>query len=170
MDSFEIAILDANDAADFRQFRLGALQDAPQAFGASYEAESAQPLTFFQNRLSTSKVWAASQDGAIVGTAGLASWSGARERHKGFVWGVFVAPPVRGQHIAWALLTRLLAYADLHYEQITLSVTAGNTAALSLYQQAGFVIYGKEPRALKDASGYSDELLMVRFAGSTPCD
>lgn len=170
MDSFEITVLDANDAAAFCQFRLTALQDAPQAFGSSYAAESAQPLTFFEDRLCSSKVWAASKGGTIVGTAGLAPWLGVRERHKGFVWGVFVASQVRGQRIAQALLTELLAYGNQHYEQITLSVTAENMAAFRLYQQAGFEVYGKEPNALKDETGYSDELLMVRFANKKPSE
>lgn len=170
MNSFEIIVLDANDAAAFRQFRLTALQDAPQAFGSSYAAESAQPLAFFENRLCSSKVWAARQGGKIVGTAGLAPWLGVRERHKGFVWGVFVESQVRGQRIAQALLTQLLAYGDQQYEQITLSVTAENRPALRLYQQAGFAIYGKEPNALKDETGYSDELLMVRFANRKPSE
>ncbi|MGH8844303.1 MAG: GNAT family N-acetyltransferase [Advenella sp.] len=168
MDPFEIAILDADDAGAFRQFRLAALQSAPQAFGSSHAAESAQPLAFFQDRLRTSKVWAARQHDAIVGTAGLAPWLGVRERHKGYVWGVFVDAHARGQGIAQALLTRLLAYAEQHYEQVTLSATAVNTPALKLYQQAGFEIYGKEPRSLKDETGYSDELLMVRFTGKSP--
>ncbi len=168
MDSIEIVILDADDAAAFRQFRLAALQSAPQAFGSSHAAESTQPLAFFQERLQTSKVWAARKNGAIVGTAGLAPRLGVREQHKGYVWGVFVATRARGQGIAPALLNHLLAYADCHYEQVTLSVTAANTPALTLYQQAGFAIYGKEPKSLKDETGYSDELLMVRFAGKRP--
>lgn len=168
MDSFEIAILDADDAAAFRQFRLTALQSAPQAFGSSHAAESVQPLAFFQDRLGASKVWAARKDGAIAGTAGLAPWLGVREQHKGYIWGVFVAEQARGLGIARALLRCLLAYADQHYEQVTLSVTAENTPALMLYQQTGFEIYGKEPRSLKDETGYSDELLMVRFAGKRP--
>jgi ribosomal protein S18 acetylase RimI-like enzyme len=42
-------------------------------------------------------------------------------------------------------------------------VVQDNTAALSLYRALGFEVYGSEPRALKDAGRYSDELLMVRF-------
>jgi ribosomal protein S18 acetylase RimI-like enzyme len=38
-----------------------------------------------------------------------------------------------------------------------------NTAALALYRELGFEVYGVEPRALKGASGYADEVLMVRF-------
>ncbi|HLU04529.1 MAG TPA: GNAT family N-acetyltransferase [Advenella sp.] len=168
MDPIEIAILDANDAAAFRRFRLAALQSAPQAFGSSHAAESAQPLAFFQERLRTGKVWAARAGNTIVGTAGLTPCSGVRERHKGFLWGVFVASHLRGQGIAKALLEQLLAYADQHYEQVILSATAVNLRALTLYQQAGFEIYGKEPRSLKDETGYSDEFLMVRFSAPNP--
>lgn len=45
-------------------------------------------------------------------------------------------------------------------EQLTLAVVRQNHAAIALYQQAGFVTYGIEPRALKTEAGYADEVLM----------
>ncbi len=164
MDTYAICALLPTDAPAFRDFRLGALRNAPQAFGSTHEAESTKALSFFQERLHTNTVLAAHANGTIVGTAGLAANTGAREKHKGFIWGVFVAPRARGQGVANALLTALLAHADQHYEQVVLTVTADNLPALTLYQHAGFEIYGREPRSLKDGKDYSDEILMIRFA------
>jgi len=164
MNLTDIITLSSEQASAFRDIRLAALLQAPQAFGASHAVESAKPLSFFEERLRTSMVWAARQNGTLVGVACLAPGMSDREKHKGFVWGVFVAPEVRGQGVSRALLTTLLTWADQHYEQVTLTVTATNTAALALYQQAGFDVFGREPRALKDETGYSDEILMVRFA------
>jgi ribosomal protein S18 acetylase RimI-like enzyme len=48
-------------------------------------------------------------------------------------------------------------------EQLTLSVVQDNEAARNLYRALGFETYGIEPRALKSAAGYADELLMVCF-------
>jgi ribosomal protein S18 acetylase RimI-like enzyme len=164
MDTYEITAISPDEASAFRDFRLGALRDAPQAFGSTYEAEATKALSFFQERLSTNIVLAARTNGTIVGTAALAANSGAREKHKGFIWGVFVAPRARGQGVANALLTTLLAHADQHYEQVILTVMADNLSALALYQRIGFEAYGREPRSLKDETGYSDEILMIRFA------
>jgi ribosomal protein S18 acetylase RimI-like enzyme len=38
-----------------------------------------------------------------------------------------------------------------------------NESAQSLYERFGFTAYGIEPNALKTPSGYSDEILMVKF-------
>jgi ribosomal protein S18 acetylase RimI-like enzyme len=43
-----------------------------------------------------------------------------------------------------------------------------NAAAPALYRGLGFEAYGVEPRALKSAAGYADEVLMVRFLASRP--
>ena len=48
-------------------------------------------------------------------------------------------------------------------EQLTLSVVRDNEAAAGLYRALGFEAYGVEPRALKGAGGYADEVLMVCF-------
>lgn len=47
-------------------------------------------------------------------------------------------------------------------EQLTLTVVQGNDAALALYQKYELQPYGMEPRALKTAAGYADEVLMWR--------
>ena len=118
---------------------------SPQAFGASHAVESAKPLSFFEERLRTSRVWAARQDNTLVGLACLAPGMSDREKHKGLIWGVFISPEIRGQGVSRALLATLLNWADQHYEQVTLTVITTNTAALALYQQAGFDIFGSEP-------------------------
>ena len=45
-------------------------------------------------------------------------------------------------------------------ERVELGVTAGNEPALSLYESAGFRVYGREPAAIKVAGVDYDELLL----------
>ena len=158
----EIRRLAGADAADYRAIRLAALRVDPDAFGSTYQAEAALPLSAFAERLATSAVFAAYADGALVGMAGYKHKQGARERHKGFVWGTFVAPGRRRQGVAEALMRALLEAAAVELEQLTLCVVKENTAAIALYRKLGFEIYGIEPRALKSAHGYADEVLMAR--------
>ncbi|KHK57379.1 GCN5 family acetyltransferase [Ralstonia sp. A12] len=151
------------DAADYRAIRLAALQDSPEAFGSTYEAEAGLPLAAFAQRLTTTTVLGAYDGARIVGMVGFKQQTGAKDAHKGFVWGFYVAPEVRGRGVGTALVDGIVAAATGVVEQLTLSVVHTNAAALALYQRCGFDTYGIEPRALKSAAGYADEVLMVRF-------
>lgn len=151
------------DAADYRAIRLAALGGAPEAFCATYAAEVGLPMEAFAERLATSTVLGAFDGAHIVGMAGFKRQSGAKHAHKGFVWGFYVAPEARGRGVGLALIDGIVAAATGVVEQITLSVVHNNAAALALYQRCGFDTYGVEPRAIKSAEGYADEVLMVRF-------
>ncbi|MFX3550248.1 GNAT family N-acetyltransferase [Ralstonia mannitolilytica] len=102
-------------------------------------------------------------DGAgIAGMVGFKAQTGARHAQKGFVGG-YVAPRARGRGVGRALMDGIVAAATGRVEQLTLSVVRTNAAALALYAQCGFTAYGLQPRALKSAQGYADEVRMVRF-------
>ncbi len=163
MSNFEIRRLGIIDVADYRSIRLAALQGEPDAFGSVYEVEAARPSSAFAERLDTSIIFSAYAGGDIVGMAGLKQEAGLKDRHKGFVWGMYVRPNARGQGIGAALLAAIIGGAEQIVEQLTLTVVQGNNAALSLYEKYGFRAYGVEPRALKTAAGYSDEILMSRI-------
>jgi len=95
--------------------------------------------------------------------AGFVRETGWKERHKGRVWGVYLAARMRGQGIGRnmlnALLQRAAALDDL--KQILISVATVQTAASALYRSLGFVPFGREPRALKIGNRYLDEEYMV---------
>ncbi len=164
MPTFLIRQLTPADAADYRAIRLAALQNAPEAFGSTYEMEAGRSTSGWEERLQTPGAFAAFMDGEIVGMARFVQDAdSAKERHKGSVYAMYVAPEARGQGIGSALLEALIAYATGVVEQLRLGVVDTNDAAIRLYQMHGFEIYGTEIRALKTDAGYSNELLMVRF-------
>lgn len=105
-------------------------------------------------------------DGALVGTTALVVPTKLKQRHKGHVVGVYVAPPWRGTGLARDMLDRLIHEARASgLVLLTLSVTVGNTAARRLYQSAGFEIYGVEPLALRVGTTLlDDELMALRLA------
>lgn len=104
-------------------------------------------------------------DGAPAATLGVVRHDGRKERHRAFIWGVYTAPEVRGRGLA----SRLLASAIAHcralpgLRQIHLTVASHNGTAIRLYERAGFVRYGREPRALLLPDRAVDEDLMVLF-------
>jgi ribosomal protein S18 acetylase RimI-like enzyme len=162
MPPFTIRHLTPADAADYRAIRLAALQNAPEAFGSTYTFEAARPMSGWEERLAAPGAFGAYLDDEIVGMARFIQDAGsAKERHKGAVYGMYVAPQARGQGIGSALLSALIEHASGVVEQLRLGVVDTNIAAIRLYQKHGFEIYGTEMRALKTDTGYSNEVLMA---------
>jgi ribosomal protein S18 acetylase RimI-like enzyme len=85
--------------------------------------------------------------------------TGLRARHKGRISGVYVTPFARRQGVARALLSAILQNAkkDSSLEQLLLAVTTSQNAAMQLYLDPGFKVFGREPNAFKAGSEYVDE-------------
>ncbi|TMJ49463.1 MAG: GNAT family N-acetyltransferase, partial [Alphaproteobacteria bacterium] len=91
----EIRRLTSADAAAYRELRLAALRDSPEAFGSTFERESAQPLAWFRDRLANSQVFGAIRLSELLGIAGFARREHDKEKHKGLLWGMYVRPDAR---------------------------------------------------------------------------
>ena len=158
-----LRVLTADDAEEFRRFRLTALEESPHAFTESAAELRALPLAVTVERLRDSKednfVLGAFVDSHLVGTVGFFRLQGEKSNHKGRVWGVYVAPPFRRCGIARSLLDAVLnRIRDLRdIRQVSLAVATTQRGAMSLYASAGFTTYGLEPRALRVGSEYVDE-------------
>ncbi|MGB0006686.1 MAG: GNAT family N-acetyltransferase [Candidatus Sulfotelmatobacter sp.] len=167
--TIDLRFLAASDVDAYRNIRLEALESEPRAFGSSPEEhhglsreEIAQRISFDP---SEKFVVGAFVGDRLVGTAGFFRHKGLKERHKGHIWGVFVAREARGKRAGRDMLRMLLERAT-HIEgieQIMLSVATTQDAAVSLYRSLGFEPYGCERRALKIGDQYVDEEHMVLF-------
>jgi len=161
----EIRRLAQEDAADvgrYRDIRLEALRDNPEAFGSSFEAENAQPASWFSDRLGSSTVLGAFRGSELVGIAGFAIQQGQKRAHKGLLWGMYVRPDARTGGIGRQLIEAILDVARRHVELIQLTVVRDNARARRLYASLGFVDYGLERNALKQDGRTYDEVLMAK--------
>lgn len=162
----QIRRLQVADWSAFRAIRVQALSDAPEVYGTTLDQEVDQPETFWRDRLADplNEVFAGFQAETAVALAGLRDGAGGNVRHRGFIWGVFVAPSARRQGTAGRLMRALLDHADTREEIdfCELNVRADNQAAVRLYETLGFRTTGMIPRALKHGGRYGDELMMVR--------
>jgi ribosomal protein S18 acetylase RimI-like enzyme len=147
----------------YREIRLQALRLHPEAFGASFQEESARPLAFFVQRLTANTVFGGFLGQSLMGTAGFMPQAGAKSMHKSHMWGMYVRQSARGSGLARLLVAAVLDHATRHAEIIQLSVAAENIAAQRLYAAAGFQPYGLEVRSLKVEGRYLDEVLMVKL-------
>ena len=102
-------------------------------------------------------------DGRLAGTAGYFRRHEAKTRHKGRIWGVFVAPAFRRHGLGRNLLRALIDEARTidGLDQLDLSVATTQSAARRLYESLGFSIDGRELRSLKVGEAYVDEDLMA---------
>ena len=132
-------------------------------FGALYLLTRAFDLL---NKPSDAAVFGGFDRADLLGVAGFFVHRGAKEGHKGVLWGMYVRPEARGAGVARRLVEAVIAYARARVELIQLSVVVGNEQARRLYARLGFVEYGIEKNSLKFCGRYYDEILMAKDLGS----
>jgi len=159
--------LDASHAEAYRQLRLEALEQYPEAFASSHEEEQAWPIERFSNRLNSSDKFTlgAWLDQTLIGSVTLIPEQRTKLKHRANIVAMYVRPEHRSSGIGRQLMQQAIELArELgHIEQIYLSVMAHNEPAKRLYMALGFEAYGKDWRALKIGDAYHDEELMVLF-------
>ena len=153
----------------YQVLRLRALRDHPEAFGSAYEDEAVMALEKVAERLVSAPerfTLGAWQEESLVGMAGFSRNLGRKTRHRGMVWGMYVAPEARGQGVGAALLAEILQRVKRldGLEEVILAVTVGNPAAQRIYLQAGFVLSHVEKRYIKlDDTYYDIEWMTLRL-------
>jgi ribosomal protein S18 acetylase RimI-like enzyme len=164
-----IRLLSEADVDIFTPVRLRALKEDSEAFGASYEESVLVPREEMARRLrddGSNFVYGAFMDlgdgnPTLVGTAGFLRGAALKIRHKGTVWGVYVAPEGRGQGVAKALMITIIDRIKTidGVERIFLNVS--NPSARFLYTSLGFESQSIEKGAMKIDGRYVDEELMA---------
>ncbi len=141
-----IRTLHPDDWPIYRDLRLRALADAPQAFCSTHAEESQRTDDIWAARLAApafgdyQQGWpiAAEVDGMPVGLA----WVKLEGDHAS-VYQVWVAPEARGRGVGAALLDAAIGWARARKaSEVRLDVTSGDGAAARLYRRLGFVDTG----------------------------
>ncbi|MCS7484520.1 GNAT family N-acetyltransferase [Umezawaea endophytica] len=125
--------LEVDDWADWRELRLAALRDAPEAFGAK--------LAEWQGAGDTERRWRDRLDGvhnvlAYLDGEPAGMVSGMPNGHGVELISMWVAPFARGRGVGDALVDAVVDRAD---GTVSLAVKESNHAAAALYRRHGFV-------------------------------
>jgi len=165
----EIRIREAHpsDAVPFRELRLGALLDSPIAFGADYQKNLHQPIKYWEDLLTMhteeATIFLAGCEDNLIGMTGITRGGSPKTKHGAWIWGVYVKPEWRGNHIAEELIQSCLSWAkERKIILVKLGVVVTNTSAIRCYERCGFQTYGTEPRAIYYDRKYYDEYMMCR--------
>lgn len=157
----DIRQLEVSDWEAWKQFRLAALKNAPEAFCSSYEEELNWSDAQFQESLAKNDIFCVFVNGEIIAGVGFYSLNPNKTRHRGVIWGMYTKREYRGKGYAGVLLKEIITHAKMSVFQLHLACTASNVSAMALYKNHGFRIYGTEPKSLKVNQQFLDQHLMV---------
>ncbi len=103
-------------------------------------------------------------DGQIVGTAGIDLIRAAEKTKHRAAFGIGIDKSRWGLGIGRALTAGCIECARAAgFAQLELEVVADNVRAASLYQNAGFIEYGRNPRGFRTRDGRWQELILMRL-------
>jgi RimJ/RimL family protein N-acetyltransferase len=150
-----------DDAPAYRTLMLRGYRQHPDAFTSSYAERAAQPPDWWAWRLlpgdkAAERVFGAFEGQQLVGAAGWRREAREKAAHRAELFGMLVAPDVRGRGIGRAIVQAILAdlLATPGVLTVALSVTDGNVDAERLYARCGFERIGVEPMAVRVGDGF----------------
>ncbi len=154
-----------HDAERYRELRLRALQEHPEAFGSDYAETLTRPLERWRDMLRPipgKASFVVERNNELGGITVIVAEDGVKVAHTAHIYSVYVRPEWRGQDLGQMLMQACMAWAHQHsIMQLKLSVTATNIPAIALYLKCGFSVYGIDPKVIFTGGRYYDELLMV---------
>lgn len=162
-----VSRLRAVDAEPYRALMLQAYVEAADAYTSTAEERVREPLSWWARRIAAddggSESFGAWVGDVLVGTVALEYSAKPKTRHAALLLGMYVRPENRrgglGEQLVRAALTAAAQRPGLR--QVSLTVTAGNTAAIALYRRLGFEAWGTEPDAICTPGGFQGKVHML---------
>ena len=151
---------------EYRDVRLRALRESPDAFGSTYEESCTYPDDAWIARLRdmlprTDHPMAATIDDEIVGLA----WAKIEppDADVAHLYQMWVDPDSRGQGIGRALIDSAISWArDRHVARVLLDVTCGDRPARRLYEAVGFRPVGT-PHPIREGSDLLEQTMELQL-------
>ena len=174
-ESFRIALLQPADAPAYKVLRDASLKRTPEAFSTDYATAVVRPPAIYAARFGTPAggmfyLGAFDAQNALIGSLGFEREGALFKRHCANINAVMVTEHAERRGVARQLLEACIQMAEPldGLELLLLGVTASNTRAVRLYENAGFAVYGQQPRAIVVAGVGHDQILMARPLSKCP--
>lgn len=169
MSEIKVRALEEEDWEQFRDVRLKALHDSPEAFVAKAAQEATLEEEVWHSRMRRARRIIAETDGVAVGVVSLGQ--GDPELSiTGELFGLWVAPQGRGTGVAWKLVEAGAgqALADGH-RNVGFWVGTSNGRAVAFASSFGFRPTGnRRPMRVASETDGAEEMVMVLPLGEDP--
>ncbi|MCY7396288.1 MAG: GNAT family N-acetyltransferase [Nocardioides sp.] len=163
MTDVEVRLLGEDEWQLYRDARLAALRDAPEAFVARFEDEASYDDDRWRERMSHATRIVAERGNEPVGLVCLGLHN--EDPETGEVFGLWTAPSVRGQHVARDLVsTARYKAAENDYRLLYFWVVSDNASAIGFAVNFGFRPTSERRPvrvAASEAAKDADEVAMV---------
>ena len=147
MAEVEVRLFQPHEWKQYRELRLRALEESPDAFGGTLAQARLQPDSVWVDRLSNictdfDLPLLVQVDGEACGLAwGKIQPAAPETAHLYQMW---VAPQQRGFGAGMRLLERVISWArEREARELLLSVTCGDSPARRMYERTGFAAAGE---------------------------
>ena len=136
MSDVRVRALGSDDWQTYRELRLAALQEAPQAFTNTYEQEAQFDEALWRTRMARSARLVATQGGSPVG---IVSVGQAEDPEVAELFGMWVVPAWRGAGVAWQLTEAAAEHArQTQHRLLQAWVSTENGRAVAFFSSYGF--------------------------------
>jgi GNAT superfamily N-acetyltransferase len=169
MSEINVRALGEEDWQQYRDIRLTALQESPDAFVATREQEEGLDEEAWRERMRRARRLVAERDGAMVGVVSLGPGD-PEFPTTGELFGLWVAPQGRGTGVAWRLVEEGAAWAlaDGH-KRLGYWVGTDNGPAVAFASSFGFRPTGtRRPMKVVNEADGAEEMVMVLPLGVDP--
>lgn len=139
MSEIHVRVLDKDEWQAYREIRLRALRESPEAFVATVEEEEAFTEEQWRDRMERSRRILAEDDGQVIGVASMGTVHRTNVEGAGELFGLWVQADRRGTGVARRLLEKAAAVArEEGLRQLVYWVGTDNGRAVAFASSFGF--------------------------------
>ncbi|KUG51787.1 GCN5 family acetyltransferase [Serinicoccus chungangensis] len=166
MSEIHVRVLGPDEWASYKDVRLRALRESPEAFVASAEEEEAFPDSRWQERMERSRRVLAHDGDEVVGVVSVGTGHRTNIPGAGELFGLWVAPARRGTGVARRLLEKAAKVGrEIGLRQLVYWVGTDNGRAVAFASSFGFrPTDDRRPmriRGVDEEDAESEEMMMV---------
>lgn len=166
MTKIHVRVLSKDEWQAYKDVRLRALRESPEAFVASAEEEEAFPEEKWRDRMERSRRLLAEDGGSVVGVVSVGTGHRTNIPGAGELFGLWVQADRRGSGVARRLLEQAAAVGrDVGLKQLVYWVGTDNGRAVAFASSFGFrPTDARRPmriRGVDEEDADSEELMMV---------
>lgn len=165
MSEITVRALTEDEWETYREVRLAALEESPDAFVASHDDEAAEPEQFWRDRMERSHRLLAEADGDKVGVVSIGGAPEESSPDVGQLFGLWVDPEWRGRSVAATLVREAAAYGrDQGLRRLFYWVGTDNARGVAFASSFGFRPTDRR-RPMRVQGDSEEEIAMVLALG-----